>query len=327
MTATTPAPPALPPEPPPPSPALAPPARPAAESSQGSSPDGYAVVRQLLTMLGNVTVITALLIYFGWRRAETEAHWLGIDESVLGMSTQNYVLRSVGPVLALLLTVAIAGLIWLWSDRQLFRRATGPRGQKLLRRAVRALGLAWIALPLITVLVGYVTVWEHVAYVIFPLSIAAGILLALYGAYLQRTLLDPKDEIPDSPPHEAVLRGFAAILVGTCLFWSASRYAEVLGNDLAGEFATDVRAGRAVQVVVYSPQRLHITAPGVREEALEGRDSAYQYRYTGLLLLEHTGGKYFLISEGWTPDDGVVVVLPDQDKLRLEFVRGTDPTG
>jgi hypothetical protein len=74
-------------------------------------------------------------------------------------------------------------------------------------------------------------------------------------------------------------------------------------------------------VVVYSPERLHINAPGAMEEPLPTNQSLYRYRYVGLRLLEHTGGRYFLISEAWTPRYGVVVMLADDDPIRLEFVR------
>jgi hypothetical protein len=39
--------------------------------------------------------------------------------------------------------------------------------------------------------------------------------------------------------------------------------------------------------------------------------------------MKHTGGTYFLVSDGWSDDDGVVVALSDSDpRLRLEFVNG-----
>jgi hypothetical protein len=39
--------------------------------------------------------------------------------------------------------------------------------------------------------------------------------------------------------------------------------------------------------------------------------------------MEHTGGNYFLVSDGWSGEHGVVIVLPDDDPgLRMEFVRG-----
>ncbi|WP_251039225.1 hypothetical protein [Agromyces sp. ISL-38] len=45
-------------------------------------------------------------------------------------------------------------------------------------------------------------------------------------------------------------------------------------------------------------------------------------RYTGLRLLDRTGTNYFLISDGWTDEYGVVVALPtDDDATRFTFVR------
>src|SRR5829696_7273881 len=86
------------------------PARRAPEVGEGR--DG--ALRALASIGANVTVLTALLIYFGWRRSETQARVLGIDESILGMSTRDYVVRSVGPLLAPLVVVGMAGLGWLW---------------------------------------------------------------------------------------------------------------------------------------------------------------------------------------------------------------------
>jgi hypothetical protein len=273
------------------------------------------VVQRLVTLAANVSVLTALLVYFGWRRSETMAHQLGIDESILGMSTREYVLRSVGPVLTLLSVVAGGALLWLWFDRRIVGRIRGGNGDdRVVRLGLKLLSLAWLLLPLLVLGLGYV--WRVAAFVVWPLSIGAGVLLMLYGSQL-RQLLHGAERPP--PGREALLRGFAAIAVGVCLFWAASNHAEVQGRSLARKLAGEVDG--LASVVVYSPKRLHLTAPGAREQRLPGDDTAYRYRYTGLRLLEHTGGRYFLVSDGWTPRYGVVVMLADGDPVRLEFVR------
>ena len=68
------------------------------------------------------------------------------------------------------------------------------------------------------------------------------------------------------------------------------------------------------------------SAPDVKEEPLSRADSAFRFRYTGLRLLDHIGGHYFLVSDGWTPRYGVVITLSDTDPVRLEFVRDRRPT-
>jgi hypothetical protein len=292
-------------------------APPAAPSSAPSLPErvNSEVVQRLVTLLANVSVLTALLVYFGWRRSETMAHQLGIDESILGMSTREYVLRSVRPVLTLLSVVAGGALLWLWFDRRIVGRIHRDDGaDRAVRLGLLFLSLAWLLLPLLVVGLGYV--WRVAAFVVFPLSIGAGVLLLLYGSQLRQQLHGA--ERPP-PGREALLRGFAAIAVCVCLFWAASNYAEVLGRSLARETAGQI--DELASVVVYSPKRLHLTAPGAREQRLPGDDTAYRYRYRGLRLLEHTGGHFFLVSDGWTPRYGVVMMLADGDPVRLEFVR------
>jgi hypothetical protein len=124
----------------------------------------------------------------------------------------------------------------------------------------------------------------------------------------------------EPPPGRApLLRAFTAIIVGVALFWGASNYATVQGNALAHRFAAHIRD--LTGVVVYSPKRLYLTAPGVTETTLTDAKAAYRYRYTGLRLNLHTGGHYVLVSDGWTPKRGVVMLIADDDPVRLEFVR------
>jgi hypothetical protein len=263
-----------------------------------------------LLLLANLSALTALLVYFGWRRSETQAQALGIDESLFGMTTQEYVLRSVGPVFGLLTLIGVAGLIWLWVDN---RVAGLVRGRvRALRSTSRVLAVA-SPVPLAAVyLAGFR--WDAEAYVAFPLGIAAGLLLLLY-----RVHLDHRYGNRETPRYD-VLRGLVAFGTAACLFWSASNYAEVLGDSLASNFAATF--ADQVRVIVYSTDPLHLDSPGVRTEVLGDEKTPFRYRYSGLRLMDRRGGKYFLVSEDWTLQRGVVIVLRDDDKIRLEFVRG-----
>jgi hypothetical protein len=291
------------------------PPRRAQESAEGRD----VPLRALASIGANVTVLTALLIYFGWRRSETQARVLGIDESILGMSTRDYVVRSVGPLLAPLVVVGTAGLGWLWVHAAI-TRALAHGQLRPVRITARVLAVAWFWLPLACALFS----WRYstAGYLVFPLSFAVGILLASYGTHLRALLraVDAPDTVVPLPAWQTPLaKAFIAVLVTISLFWSASNYAEVLGEWLA--HSTRDQLPGLTRVVVYSPKQLLIDAPAVKEERLGGPDAAYRYRYTGLRLLEHTGGRYFLISDGWTEQYGVVVMLADTDPVRLEFVR------
>jgi hypothetical protein len=280
-------------------------------------------LRPALSFLANVTVVTALLVYFGWRRAETQADRLGIDESILGMSTREYVLRSVGPVLTLLVGIGVGGLIWLSIERRLTpmlqtREPALPevdrdRG-RVARLVVRLLGLAWVILPAVVFLMGYV--WPAPAFVLFPASIGVGVLLWLYATNLRQLEGGSGRRLGGQRPFAVV---FVGVLVLVCVFWTASNYAEVLGRRLADDFAADIAS--LPGVAVYSESRLHLDGPGVDETELSD-EGTVRYRYRGLRLLEHTGGKFFLVSDGWTTEYGVVFILHDDDQsVRLDFVR------
>lgn len=276
--------------------------------------DSSGVLRGIVGVLANVTVLTGLLVYFGWRRVETQAHKLGIDESILGLTTRDYLLRSVGPVLVLLSGVAVVGLLWLWLDRVL-AGWIADRRDAAARMVVRAASLGWLLLPLLVV--ASAELWPRGGFVVFPASIGAGVLLLLHADRL-RVL-----QRGEPSAYQPAVRVFVAIVVGVCLFWTASNYAEVLGTSLAKETTRNVRT--LTGVVVYSKERLHLDVPGAAEQQLPGEDG-YRFRYPGLRLLDHTGGRWFLVSDEWSPRYGVVVVLADDDdSLRLEFVRDRRP--
>jgi hypothetical protein len=279
-------------------------------------PDRNELLRRLASSLGNVAALTALLVYFGWVRTDVQARRLGIDESILGMSTRDYALRSVRSVLLLLIAVPIAGLVWLAADHWLAHRLRqAGRSDPVVRWALRMLPTALVLLPLLDWLSGYR--WPAVAYVGFPLSCAGGLLLLIYSIHLRQSLPGSRQL---SANRDRLLRGFSAIVVGIGLFTAAANFATVEGLSLADGF--DGRVRSLPGVVVYSGAHLHITAPGVREESLPADHSTYRFRYVGLRLLEHTNGNYFLVSDGWTRRYGVVTVLADHDPVRLEFIRG-----
>lgn len=280
-----------------------------------------AVLRPVVQLLGNITVVTALLVYFGWRRSATQSERLGLAESILEMSTSDYLLRSVRPVLVLLVGVSAAGLAWVALDRYLAPRvraaAQAPPDASAHRLAwlVRGLGCAWLLLPSAVWLLGWVA--RPLAFVLFPASIGVGVLLLLYAAQLRR-LRSPTQA--GSQSGQAALQVFAVLLAGVCLFWTAANYAQVEGVQLARAIASDITGLPGVRL--YSERRLHLDGPGVQELPLPHAEGEAAFRYEGLRLLEHTGDRYFLVSDGWTPTYGVLFVLPDDDAdVRLEFVR------
>jgi len=273
------------------------------------------LVKALLAVLVNVGVLTAMLVYFGWIRSERMAGMLGIDEAILGMTVDDYVRRSVRSVVLIPVIAAVGGLAWVALDHWWrTRRRRNGASDRLVVFVARWLWLGAIALFAAGAalwIVGYAA-----TYIAAPLVCSGGVLLLLYALSLRAQL---PGAVGLAPLTDGVLRGSVAVLVAIGLFWTATNFATVEGTELAQEFPRTV--GTLPGVEVDSAQPLDIVAPGVEASCFGGADGM-RYRYSGLRLLESTGGKYFLISDGWTPDYGVVVVLPaDVDDIRYTFVR------
>ncbi|KJL40613.1 hypothetical protein [Microbacterium trichothecenolyticum] len=273
------------------------------------------LVRSLLAVVANVGVLTALLVYFGWVRSDQMAKMLGIDEAILGMTVDDYVRRSVQPVVLLPICAAIAGLAWVgldqWLRRRRIRFGSDDRIVTWVARWMWLIAVGVLMLGLVLGLIGYA-----ITYIAAPLVCAGGMLLLLYGLMLRGGL---RDAVRFAPMTEGVLRGAIAILVAIGLFWSAMNYATVEGTELARDFPNQIE--KLPGVMVDSAAPLDIVSPGV-DVTCAGSGEDLRYRYRGLRLLESTGGNYFLISDEWTFDYGVVVMLPvDGDGLRFTFVR------
>ncbi|WP_426323649.1 hypothetical protein [Microbacterium sp. E-13] len=273
------------------------------------------MVKALLAVVVNVGVLTAMLVYFGWVRSERMSALLGIDEAILGMTVDDYVRRSVTSVVLIPLFAAAGGLAWVAFDQwRRQRRQRNGADDRVVGFAAR-----WIWVVAIGVFLLGVALWMvgfAATFIAAPLVCTAGVLLFLYG-------LELRSELPGvagfAPLTEGVLRGSVAILVAIGLFWTATNFATVEGTQLARDFPS--RVGSLPSVEIDSETALDIVAPGIETSCLPSGDGV-RYHYRGLRLLESTGGNYFLISDGWTRDYGVVVMLPaDGEGTRFTFVR------
>jgi hypothetical protein len=286
-----------------------------AEESEDDEATRGGLVKALLAVVVNVSVITALLVYFGWVRSERMASLLGIDEAILGMTVDEYVRRSVTSVVLIPLFAAAAGLLWVafdqWWRMRRKRRGSSDRVVVITARWLWLVAIAIFALGVVLWMIGYAA-----TYIAAPLVCAGGVLLFLYALGLRASL---PGAVRFAPFTEAVLRGSVAILVAVGLFWTATNFAVVEGTELAREFPSRVASLPGIEVD--SDAALDIVAPGV-ETSCFADDDGVRYHYRGLRLLESTGGNYFLISNGWTPQYGVVVMLPaDDEGTRFTFVR------
>ncbi|GAA0210247.1 hypothetical protein GCM10010492_05060 [Saccharothrix mutabilis subsp. mutabilis] len=256
-----------------------------------------------------VTIATSLMLYFGWARTAEQARFMGVDVSLFGYSTQDYVLRSIRTLYIPLLVVAAAVLCWLAVHHRVLKvLETRRRGLRVAGRALFATGLAALAAVVVVA-----TVQRAFLPLVVPLVLAVGTVVAAYGAWLTRVTGDAKAPAP--PWHNALRKLMVGSMITLALFWELSLYAGVTGRGYADELAATVHT--LPRATAYSGESLGIEAPNVVEERLDtGR-----HRTTGLRLLVRSGGRVFLLHDRWNPVNGRVVVLPDNETVRWQFSR------
>jgi hypothetical protein len=265
--------------------------------SANRSPDAL----RILTAVGSpIALATALAFYFGWVRSQAQAVAFGTDVSVFDMSPQDLILRSTNILFFPIILLLLVGLGLVWIEPLI--RARG-------RRVGQVLQFAWLLVPL-----GLVLLWliPPVGFNLLPLLVMVAIGGTAYGNLLRR---HARGDL--SPPRLANVTLVVALLIAA-LFWQTERFARLGGEALAADVQQNL-AARLPAVTLLSTARQHIEGPGVVETALRGSDAGYQYRYEGLYLLQRSGGKYFLLTDGWQERQGRLLIFGDTEAIRLEF--------
>jgi hypothetical protein len=285
------------------------------ESASGLPPQ---LARILGAIVAPTTLLAALLYYFGWSHAYWFCNYFGVNSTVLGFTSTDYMMRSVDALFVPLIVAASAALLAVWCHALLRARlAAGSRP-----RALRVLVPAAAAVGGVLVLGGFLSVFtttvlsEHL--VAAPLSLGFGVLLLVYTIRVWRLVTDKHTAASNS-------RGWAAIaewavvfvLVGLSLFWAATDYSAAVGRSRAIHFVTGLPS--YPNVVIYSERGLSLHAPGVRELRCKDTDAAYRFRYDGLKLLLESGDEYLFLPTEWTPANGIAILIPRTASLRLEF--------
>ena len=263
---------------------------------------------RFITSIGSpIALATSLLFYFGWVRSEEQARAFGADASVFAMSTQDYVLRSVNVLFFPVILMLLAALLLLRVDRAL---RADPAGRRWVNPLARALQWSWaFFLPLGFVLLAVAGRFGDVT---LPLWVALSIVAPAYGTVLRRLAAG------DRRRFSGVAVALLVSLVTVLLFWQTERLASLGGEALAADIKNDI-GGRLTRVELYSVADLQIEGPGVTASSLGGKEGEFAYRYSGLYLLQRSGDKYFLLTDGWNADQGRLVVLPDNSGIRVEF--------
>ncbi|MFF0989398.1 hypothetical protein [Kocuria nitroreducens] len=297
------------------------------EKDAGERSSWSRAVEALSVFAPPATLATALLIYFGWARADAQAKAMGLSVNLFGYTTRDFVLRSISALYAPAFCLLVAGIGWIAVDRALRRRIEAGRHRTVIARAARVVRVAAVVF---TGVVLAVTLFaEPVEPDYGPYLMAVGVLLAAWATLTHRRAC--AGQVPrTSTDHRLPEAALVLSLVTLLLFWGTSLFAEYRGWQQASmleqevSFVPQQEISSVPRAQVFSPQPLDIEVDAVREVRL-GTAEEPRYRYDGLRLLTASGGRLFFLHDGWTVQRGKVVVLPDDGSVRVEY--GGRPTG
>jgi hypothetical protein len=261
-----------------------------------------------------VTLLSALLFYFGYVSARTQYEYFGIDVDTIGLSTQDYVMRSPQPLLVPLLVLTLLAVAGLLLHKAIRGRVTAGSARTVRRVRVGVI----LALVLGVVgLLAYPLIGQLPYYALFvPLLIGLAAAALAYLTYLARTT---EPELGS----QRVLVILLAVVTTTCAFWATATTAQYSGRGLAKSDARDL--DQFPVVILDTKERLQLRSPGIEETALRaGAGQTFNYRYRGLRLLVVGDDRLFLVPQRWTASNTTLVV-PLDGNVRVQFQFENDP--
>lgn len=280
------------------------------------------------SVVAPITIISALLFYFGYVSSRAQYAYFGIDVDTIGLSTQDYVMRSPQPLLVPLLVLVMIAValvaLHLWVTAWL-GRARPERARIVTHRALY-IGLVILAAG-ITLIILYPVLADWPYYnLVTPIIVAVGAGVVAYSWRLVSRLPPQPDALP-SPAGSPALRRMGlvllCVLVAATLFWSTATIAQWSGRDLARQDARHL--DDLPRVILDTKERLYISDPFIKETALPASEGqTFRYRYRNLRLLIQGKDRMFLVPDAWSASDSTLVV-PLDDSVRVRFQFQNDP--
>jgi hypothetical protein len=276
-----------------------------------------------------LSVLTAVLFYFGYASSRAQFEYFGVDVDTIGLSTQDYVMRSPAVLLTPLLALVLVGVGVAIAHDVARRRvqvaaaasadadeSVAGRGRDRLDRLDRSFRVlelvGWCLLAVgALLLLGYAFLQDWTPYpLVTPLVMGIGAGLALFSARI-RGMVSPK-----AKPRIGVVLALSLVLV-TDVFWTTATVAQWSGRGFAQQSALHLE--RLPTVIVDTRERLNSVSPSIKETALPpSAAQTFHYRYRGLHLLIQGKDALFLVPGDWSPSD-FTLMLPMDGSVRLQF--------
>ncbi len=290
---------------------------------------GLRRLRLAVTVLGPLTIVTALLYYYGYVTAYAEYAYFGVNIELLSYSSADYVLRSPASLFAPLLVLLVLAGLGYWAHVSLASwdlQATHPRRARIVFWVTIAGGTALLLRAAFGIVNGNLSARELIGTT--PAALGLGTLLALYSFRFR-----PARQPTAGPGQAPVAISTVAWVIGWCfviasLFWLVNSFASAYGRGIG----QDIQQGLIGQpeVILHTHSQLVVEAEGLNppdilcESSIDSKD--YPYRYINLRLLATSADSYFLVPMTWTENRGIVIIVKKSDvSLQLMDWPGVQP--
>jgi hypothetical protein len=288
----------------------------------GASPGWHERIRGLITVVPPVTVITAVLLWYGYVATLQRFRYFGVSLDMTGLSNQSLLLygaETVYPVAALLLLALLGALLAHVGVARLLASSHHTLAWTLAALAATA-GVLLVGRALIGMLRPQVAATETPG--VTPLSLTAGAPLLVYAAWIARrsAVLGSGDgswwagAFPVRAERTAMIVAAGILAVG--LFWTANSFAGAYGTGRAQADAENL--SRRPEVVLFTREPLPAVPSGVGHADL-GPGTPYRHRYGGLRLLLVSDGRLYLVPAGWSADASTLVI-PYDSGIRMQLL-------
>jgi len=278
-------------------------------------------VKWIGLIAGQATLVAALLFYFGWVRTQSLLTYFGLDNNIVQLSWNDYVLRSPNVVIrGLTLSCAVLILLTLAATRFWSYWASRPSGRRWLSRPSSRswLSRGAFALAAVAFVLGVLGFFNLVVYSatfpFVPIFVALSVALGALGS-----AVSPRKVSKNQPAYTRYRTALGVLVVSVGLlsiFWIASVYATQVGRELGQSI--EQHPAQRPRVTVYSETDLAM-GPSATSSTVTG--SRYTRRYSGLRLLIYASGKYMLIPDAWRRGRDPVYIIPDDAGIRVEITR------
>lgn len=279
-----------------------------------------------------LTALTALAVWFGFEIVNSRTRYFGIDPSMLGFSTSDFVLRSVSALIRPMVYLLLGCLGAIFLHSAMLRLLRDGHSRPGLLHSVRLVVAILIPVGLVITFVGLkLLTTENLSDYSFgqdcagmsmgqwwrPSLLSIGVVTVVYAAWLSRQQASGTQVVPVFWRRLVVFVSIVMMFVG--IFWSFSLYANAAGALESHSYVCQ-HFRRFTKVDVYSSEALALTSKsGVSVERIGDADSRYHWHYSGLRLLIRSDEKYFLLPVGWLGQGDFAIVLSESPDLRFEF--------